>query len=192
MGGVSEHRLIHAARRGDIQAFTELARRYQERIYRAIYWLVKDHQDADDLAQEVFLHAFKHVKGFRQRSSFYTWIYRIAMNLTFNFLKKKKRERGRTFLLEGEVPDTAGTPGVNPSPEAISSGNELRKKLEEALDSLPLPYRASFILVVFQEMSHEEASQVLGCSANTVSWRMFKARKMLQERLHSIWGGDEG
>jgi RNA polymerase sigma-70 factor (ECF subfamily) len=77
------------------------------------------------------------------------------------------------------------------SPEKSSLRNELRQKLNLAIDSLPDPYKMSFILVMFQGMSHNQASKVLGCSENTISWRMFKVRKMLQKKLHPYLGGIE-
>lgn len=96
MEALPDDQLVAHARKGDVDAFTELARRHQEKVFQTILWMTKNQQDADDLRQEAFLHAYKHLKNFKQRSSFYTWIYRIAVNLTLNFLKRKMREKKRS------------------------------------------------------------------------------------------------
>jgi RNA polymerase sigma-70 factor (ECF subfamily) len=170
----------------------ELVRRLQERVYHTIFGLTRNHQDADDLTQETFMFAYKALRGFKGRSSFYTWVYRIAVNLTLNHLKKKSREKGREdFEDNAAVFDKAEYAGR--SPEGDSLRKELQEKLDEAIGALSPPYRAAFHLVIVQGMSHGQAAAVLGCSENTVSWRMHKARKMLQARLAPYLGevGDE-
>ena len=190
MEALPDDRLVAHAKRGDVDAFTELARRHQERIFQAVLWMTKNNQDADDLCQEAFLHAYRHIKSFKQKSSFYTWIYRIAVNLTLNFLKRKMREKKRSQVpIEDCVVGYGGEAYVF-SPEKSSLRKELRQKLSEAIDSLPERYKMSFVLVAVQGMSHGQASDVLGCSENTVSWRIFKARKMLQKKLLPYLGGN--
>jgi len=177
-----DERLVELAKKGNINAFAELARRLQEKVYHTIFGMTRNHQDADDLTQETFMYAYKALEGFKQKSSFYTWVYRIAVNLTLNFLKKKGKERGREdFEDNAPVFDKAAYTAL--SPEGDSLKRELKEKLDEAIESLPLAYKASFNLVVLQGMSHSQAAEILGCSENTVSWRMHKARKMLQEKL---------
>ncbi len=178
----SDGRLVVQAKEGDVDAFAELVRRCQEKIYFTILALTKNQQDASDLAQEAFMQAFKSLKSFRQRSSFYTWVYRIAVNLTLNFLKRRKREDAQEVLDESQSTGN-GTVDSSLSPEGRSLKKELSEKMQTAIDSLPLSYRASFTLVVFQGMTHSQAARILGCSENTVSWRMHKARKILQARL---------
>jgi RNA polymerase sigma-70 factor (ECF subfamily) len=178
----SDGHLVTKAKQGDAEAFAELARRCQEKIYFTILALTKNQQDASDLAQEAFMQAFKSLRSFKQRSSFYTWIYRIAVNLTLNFLKRRKREDTQEVLEESQSSGN-GTEDSCLLPEGRSLKKELSEKLQSAIDSLPLTYRASFTLVVFQGMTHSQVARILGCSENTVSWRMHKARKMLQARL---------
>jgi RNA polymerase sigma-70 factor (ECF subfamily) len=182
MGRPGDDRLVEQAKQGDVEAFAELARRFEQRIHRVILALTGDLQDADDLAQETFMQAYKTLKDFKQQASFFTWLYRIAINLTLNFLKKKKKERMKETLNES-LPLGLNSETLVDSPEQHSLERELSEKLKEAVDSLPIPYRASFVLVVFQGMTHGEAAQILRCSENTVSWRMHKARKMLQAKL---------
>ncbi len=174
--------LVSEARQGKADAFAELARRYQQRIYRLVFSMTRNHPDSDDLCQEVFLTAFKSLSGFNQRSSFYTWIYRIAVNRSLNFLKKRGREKERAEFDDNLALDGVATAQIS-SPEGRSIRGELRDRMRAAVDALPAPYKASFLLVVDQGMSHADAARALGCSENTVSWRMHKARKMLQERL---------
>jgi RNA polymerase sigma-70 factor (ECF subfamily) len=174
--------LLEEAGRGSVDAFAELARRHQQRVFRLVYGMTRNPSDADDLTQEAFLTAFKSLSGFNRKSGFYTWIYRIAVNLTLNFLKKRGREKDRTEFDEGLRPADCG-PAEAGAPEAASIREELDGRIREAVDALPDHFRASFLMVVDQGMSHAEAAAVLGCSENTVSWRMHKARKMLQARL---------
>ncbi len=185
----SDGHLVKRAKQGDAEAFTELARRCQEKIYYTILALTKNQQDASDLAQEVFVQAFQSLKKFKQRSSFYTWVYRIAVNRTLNFLKRRKRQDLQEALDESQSL-AKGIQDSSASPERRSMTKELSEKLEEAVDSLPLLYRASFTLVVNQEMTHKQAARILGCSENTVSWRLHKARKMLQAKLKPYLEGE--
>src|SRR5207237_2585495 len=87
---VEEMVLVQRAREGDLEAYDDLVKRYQERIYATIYHMTSNHEDANDLAQEAFIKAFQALKSFKGGSSFYTWVYRIAVNKTINFLKQRK------------------------------------------------------------------------------------------------------
>ena len=177
----TDEQLVSQARQGDREAFIALVRDCQERVFNTIVSFTRNAQDADDLMQETFLRAYKNLGEFRGQSSFFTWVYRIAVNMTLNHLKKKNLDKGRESLDDNTVlrqDDPAW-----PSPEAASLRRELRRKMKEAIDGLPLIYRAAFILVVDQGLSHDQAARVLDCSPNTVSWRMHRARKMLQEEL---------
>lgn len=188
MEDFADDNLVKRAKQGDVEAFTELVRRWQEKIYHTIIALTRNHHDANDLAQETFMHAFKSLRSFKQRSSFYTWLYRIAMNLTLNFLKKRKRHEMREVFVENySLGERSGASSL--SPERHSLKKELSEKLKEAIDCLPIPYKASFILVVFQGMTYGQAAKILGCSENTISWRMHKARKMLRAKLKPYMEG---
>jgi len=182
MAELGDERLVELAKKGSLEAFAELARRLQEKVYQTIFGMTRNHQDADDLTQETFMYAYKALKGFQQKSSFYTWVYRIAVNLTLNHFKKKGKEKGRRDF-EDSVSTSDKAAVTDMSPEGDSLKKELRGKLDEAIASLPLAFRTAFNLVVFQGMSHGRAAEILGCSENTVSWRMHKARKMLQDKL---------
>jgi RNA polymerase sigma-70 factor (ECF subfamily) len=154
--------------------------------------MARSREDADDLTQETFMHAYRAIGGFKRRSSFYTWVYRIAVNLTLNFLKKKKREGDRASFEDGAALFDKGEYAQR-SQERDSERKELQERLDQAVGGLPLPFRTTFNLVVGQGLSHGQAAEILGCSENTVSWRMYKARKMLQARLATNFSevGDE-
>jgi RNA polymerase sigma-70 factor (ECF subfamily) len=178
----ADDELVGLAQAGDVDAFTELAGRVQEKVYHTILGMTRNQEDAGDLTQETFMIAYRSLKSFKRKSSFYTWIYRIGVNLTLNFLKKKGREKGtEAFEDTAAVFDKAGYEAM--SPEGDSLSRELKDRIDEAIAGLALPYQAAFNLVVFQGMSHGQAAKILGCSENTVSWRMHKARKMLQTKL---------
>lgn len=179
--------LVESARRGSREAFVALVRRHRGRVYGLIRRMVGNPVDADDLAQEVFLTAWRSIPSFKGEASFSTWLYRIAVNLTLSFLKRKGREKGRVELTERAIAgDAAAVEGD--SPERDVGLHEIARRVDEAVGTLPPHLRTSFVLVVGQGMSHAQAAQVLGCPENTVSWRMHKARKLLRARLRPYLG----
>jgi RNA polymerase sigma-70 factor (ECF subfamily) len=180
MDETPEVRLVEEARRGGREAFAELIRRHERRIYGVALRMSGDHSDAADLAQEVFLTAWRAIGSFRSGSRFYTWLYRIAVNTSLTFLKKRSREKDRVPFDEN-LSFGAPSRGLSPSPEGRAA--ELSARIDEGITALPPRFRATFALVVDQGLSHSDAARVLGCTENTVSWRMHKARKLLQARL---------
>ena len=189
MDDAADSALVDKARRGDREAFAELVRGCQAKVFMTIVSFTRNTQDADDLMQDVFVQAYRRLDRFKGRSTFFTWVYRIAVNHTLNFLKRKKREAGRRELDERTV-----RPADNPAsggPEAEAVREELERRIREAVDLLPLIYRAAFNLVAGQGLSHGLAARALGVTENTVSWRMHRARKMLQAKLGPyLQGGD--
>lgn len=188
MGSIPDTELVLRAQGGDIGAFTTLAEKYQIRIYKTLLALTGSHLDADDLAQETFMKAYKSLARFKRRSGFYTWIYRIAVNLAMNMLNRRNLAQRRLVSIHAEPGQEGILGGSQILPEKQSLRRELRVKLKEAIDDLPPIYRISFILVTVEGMSHQQAAEVLACSENTVSWRIHKARKMLQARLRNYVG----
>jgi len=181
MGEGTDERLVLRAQHGDVEAFTELVRSCQGKVFRTILSFTRNVQDADDLMQEPFLQAYRNLGEFKGQSSFFTWVYRIAVNTTLNFLKKHKQERVRETLDDETPAPDDGRAAATPETESLRE--ELRRKIKEAIDGLPLLYRAAFILVADQGLSHDQAARVLKCATNTVSWRMHRARKLLQKKL---------
>ena len=183
---VDEQALVARARRGELDAYDELVRRYQERIYATIYHMTANHEDANDLAQESFIKAFQALKSFKGGSSFYTWVYRIAVNKTINFLKQRRNKHHFSlndldFNAEHDPDLVALISDKTPSRDAGLA--ELQKKLNEALLKLSEPHRMVVVLHDVQGVSHEEIADILGCNIGTVRSRLFYARQQLQGYL---------
>jgi RNA polymerase sigma-70 factor (ECF subfamily) len=184
--GMLEGDLVKRARRGDLKAYDELVKRYQERIYATIYHMTSNHEDANDLAQEAFIKAFSALKSFKGGSSFYTWLYRIAVNKTINFLKQRKNKFHMSlndidFNAEHDKDLMALISDKTPMRDVGLT--ELQKKLNEALLRLSEPHRMVVILHDVQGQSHEEIAEIMGCNIGTVRSRLFYARQQLQGHL---------
>jgi RNA polymerase sigma factor (sigma-70 family) len=178
--------LVRRARKGDLTAYDELVRRYQERIYATVYHMTANHEDANDLAQESFIKAFAALKSFKGGSSFYTWLYRIAVNKTINFLKQRKNKHHISlndldFNAEHDPDLVALISDKTPNRDVNLS--ELQKKLNEALLKLSEPHRMVVVLHDVQGVSHEEIADIVGCNIGTVRSRLFYARQQLQGYL---------
>ena len=184
--GMLEGDLVRRARRGDLDAYDELVKRYQERIYATLYHMTSNHEDANDLAQDSFIKAFQALKSFRGGSSFYTWLYRIAVNKTINFLKQRKHKAAMSlddldFNAEHDPDLVALISEKTPRREAGLA--ELQEKLNEALLRLSEPHRLVVTLHDVQGVSHEEIAKVMDCNIGTVRSRLFYARQQLQAYL---------
>jgi len=183
---VSEGDLVQQARNGDLSAYDELVKRYQERIYATIYHMTSNHEDANDLAQDAFIKAFSALKSFKGGSTFYTWLYRIAVNKTINFLKQRKNKyhlslNDLDFNAEND-PDLVALIS-HKTPQRDAGLSELQKKLNEALLKLSEPHRMVVVLHDVQGMSHDEIAEIMGCNIGTVRSRLFYARQQLQGYL---------
>jgi len=181
-----ESELVRRARNGDLRAYDELVKRYQERIYATIYHMTSNHEDANDLAQDSFIKAFQALKSFKGGSTFYTWLYRIAVNKTINFLKQRKN---RTHMSLNDIDfnaehDTDLIALISEKTPRRDAGlNELQKKLNEALLKLSEPHRLVVVLHDVQGQSHEEIAEIMDCNIGTVRSRLFYARQQMQAEL---------
>ena len=183
---VEEMDLVKRARKGDLTAYDELVRRYQERIYSTVYHMTANHEDANDLAQEAFIKAFQALKSFKGGSSFYTWVYRIAVNKTINFLKQRKN-RGQMSLDDLDFnaehdPDLVALIS-DKTPRREVGLAELQEKLNAAMQKLSEPHRLAVTLHDVQGLSHEEIAKIMDCNVGTVRSRLFYARQQLQAYL---------
>jgi len=181
-----EMELVKRAREGDLEAYDELIRRYQERIYATVYHMTSNHEDANDLAQEAFIKAYQALKTFKGGSSFYTWVYRIAVNKTINFLKQRKNKTQMSlddldFNAEHDPDLVALVSDKTPRREVNLS--ELQEKLNEAMQKLSEPHRLVVSLHDVQGLSHEEIAKIMECNIGTVRSRLFYARQQLQAYL---------
>ena len=180
---VDEAILVNSARKGDLKAYDQLVQRYQERIYATIYHMTSNHEDANDLAQEAFIKGFQALKSFKGGYSFYTWVYRIAVNKTINFLKQRKNRSQMSlndldFNAEHDPDLEALLSDKTPRREAALT--ELQEKLNEGMQKLSEPHRLVVTLHDVQGLSHEEIAKIMGCNIGTVRSRLFYARQQLQ------------
>src|ERR1043166_67606 len=178
--------LVKRSRDGDMGAYDDLIRRYQERIYATIYHMTANHEDANDLAQETFIKGYQALKSFKGDSSFYTWVYRIAVNKTINFLKQRKNKihlslNDLDFNAENDPDLVALTSARTPRRDACLS--ELQEKLNSAMLKLSEVHRLVVTLHDVQGLSHEEIGKIMECNIGTVRSRLFYARQQLQAYL---------
>ena len=182
----AERDLVKRVRQGELGAYDELVRLYQERIYATIYHMTSNHEDANDLAQETFIKAFQAIKSFKGGSSFYTWLYRIAVNKTINFLKQHRHRihmslNDLDFQAEHD-PDLVALIS-DKTPRRDVNLSELQEKLNTAMQKLSEVHRLVVTLHDVQGLSHEEIADIMGCNIGTVRSRLFYARQQLQAYL---------
>src|SRR3954467_3195560 len=178
--------LVKRAQDQDPSAYDELIRRYQQRIYATVYHMTSNHEDANDLTQETFIKGYRALKGFKGDSSFYTWVYRIAVNKTINFLKTRKN---KTQMSLNDVdyqaehdPDLVALVS-DKTPRRDLNLAELQEKLNEGLQKLSEHHRMVVTLHDVQGLSHEEIGKIMNCNVGTVRSRLFYARQQLQAYL---------
>lgn len=163
--------LVRKSQSGDSEAFEELVRRYQHMIHALTYRMTGSLADAEDLAQEVFIRAYRQLNGFRGDAKFSSWLYRIGVNTCLNWRKTtQRREKLYQDLADCDSTTSTGT-------------DEPVARVQEALLQLPAKQRAAVVLTTYDEMSHAEAARMLRCSETTISWRVFAARKKLRRLL---------
>ncbi len=173
-------RIVTRFQNGDKNAFEELVRLYQKRIYGMLYQLTGNHFEAEDLSQEAFIKAYKYLNSFNGNSSFQTWLYRIARNLAFTHLKKKGRRNGLFYNL---INAKKALKTMETDPAASLAQKELKSNIDQALSSLPLLQKEVVVLVLIQELSYKEAAEIQGCSEGTIAWRLYRARRELVNML---------
>jgi len=186
---ISDEDLVARTQGGDPRAFDALVRKYSSRLYGLVYNMTSNHEDTNDLLQDIFSKAYRSIKGFRGKSSFYTWLHTIATNMTINFLKK----RSRNYRMSLDDVDS----GVHNDPEFIelTSGpdarrevnlKELQQRLNEAMMKLSNEHRAVVTMFDIQGMPHAEIGKILGISEGTVRSRLFYAHRQLQNYLQEF------
>ncbi len=181
---------VRRLKAGDLSALEEMVRHYQERIYRLAQGLLRDPEEALDVTQEAFLRVHQGIGGFAEKSAFYTWLYRIVVNLCHD-ARRRERRRGKEFSLDqyneerdrdGEAPlEIADPQGIDPRDRGADQ--ELEARVVEAMESLPEKHRTALLLREVENMSYEEIATATGVSIGTVMSRLFYARKKMQELL---------
>jgi RNA polymerase sigma-70 factor (ECF subfamily) len=147
--------LVKRFKEGEEKAFNQLVLRHQKRIFDLIYRMTRNREDAADLSLEVFVRAYRSLKDFEERSSFYVWAAKIAVNLSLNFLK---REKFRSFL---SIFDLVETKTATDSPAKEMEKSELKVAIDRAIASLPARQRTAFVLKYYQDMSHQEIAEIM-------------------------------
>jgi RNA polymerase sigma-70 factor (ECF subfamily) len=186
MEELKDKELVERAQRGDRAAFGEFVRRHQRRIYRLVFQMLRDGAEAEDATQECFVRAFAALDRFDGRSEPFTWVYRIAVNLSLNALRARK-PRGRSAQLDDpklEALLVEARPALG-DPVASALTRELSQALLEGLDSLSESLRTTVILVAVEGLSHQAAGEILGCPEGTVAWRVHEGRRQLRQFLQS-------
>jgi len=186
---VPDQELVSRTQAGAPDAFDDLIVRYSPRLYGLVYNMTSNHEDTHDLMQEIFGKAYRSIKSFRGKSSFYTWLHSIGVNMTINFLKK----RGRRYQLSLDDVDSSIqydkefleiTEGRDPRDETNLS--ELQQRLNEAMMKLSNDHRAVVTMFDIQGMPHAEIAKILGVSEGTVRSRLFYAHRQLQNYLQEF------
>ncbi|MEY2479731.1 MAG: polymerase sigma-70 factor, subfamily [Verrucomicrobiota bacterium] len=189
---VSELDLVKQCQAGQTEAFDQLVTRYRTRVFAMIYNMVHNEQDAWDLAQDSFLKAWKSIKRFQGKSSFYTWIYRIVMNVTIDWLRKKQvKGTGAEFddaiQLKEIDPASRTVPKADALPHQHMEQVEIRARIDAAIAQLSPEHRAVILMKETEDMQYHEIAETLGCSIGTVMSRLFYARKKLQNLLRDVY-----
>ncbi|MHC4777718.1 MAG: RNA polymerase sigma factor [Planctomycetota bacterium] len=184
----SDEALVEALRGGDRGAFRELMMRHKNGITSYLFRRVGDRDWAEDLAQEVFFRVFNKASTFKSEARFTTWLYRIAHNLSVDFMKRKRLEPRLGIV--GTKPDSecGGFVAIDAclDPEEEAMRKEAATKVIEVVESLGAKYRDVFVLCAMQQLSYEEAAEVLGLSVKTVSSRLCRARKRFKGKIASV------
>ena len=183
--------IVQRVQNGEVSAFNQLVQKYRQPLFSTIYNMTGNREDATDIAQEVFIKAFQSIKRFRGQASFYTWLYRIAVNSSITFIKRAKKQRFINYetideaLVSSEILEyfTAKT-----KTEKGALLKELQEKLNEALQKLSPKHRIVVILHEVEGMSHKEIADITKTSEGTVRSRLHYAKKMLQAFLQEYIG----
>ena len=193
----SDLSLVERAQKGEAGAFDALVRRYQHKVVKLVMRYVRNQTEAEDIAQEAFIKAYRALPRFRGDSAFYTWLYRIAINTAKNALAARARNPVQFDLdrhgddgdapgdLQDRMTDTA-------TPEALALTEEIRATVTAAIEQLPEDLRTAIMLRELEGLSYEEIAAAMDCPVGTVRSRIFRAREAVDARLREIFDGGLG
>ncbi|RME82305.1 MAG: sigma-70 family RNA polymerase sigma factor, partial [Planctomycetota bacterium] len=179
---------VQKAKKGDREAFDQLVLLYQDRLYHTLFKIVKNEEDALDLSQEAFVRAFFKLSSFEENSSFYTWLFRIGVNLALTFIRKDKKHQVLSLMQlqpsEDRPWEEEGYREKEPS--ASLEEQEISNKVDMALSGLSEEFRIPLILKEFEGLKYEEIGEILQIPRGTVKSRIFRAREYLKEKLEDL------
>jgi RNA polymerase sigma-70 factor (ECF subfamily) len=182
--------IIKKLQEGDEKAFRQLVEKYQQLVVNTCFGLVHNTEDAEDIAQDVFIEVFLSIHKFRSDSKISTWLYRIAVNRSLNFIRDNKRRKWFRSVDETNAPDgkdaykISGEPG---SPDTDMENSQRTELLHEAIDSLPKNQRVAFTLNKYEDLSYKEISEVMQVSLSSVESLIHRAKKNLQKKLYTCY-----
>lgn len=191
---VSDEELMLQCSKGDMSAFELLVRRHQDALVNYIYFTINDYHRAEDLAQETFLRVFKSAKRYEPKSTFKSWLYTIATNLSRN--EHRNRARRKTFYLEDLVDENEDVYhsefliDTSLQPDILYEKKERQQLIKKTLNQLPENQRLALALVSYQELSYDEISEILNCSNGAVKSLIHRARQNLKKLLIKAGIGD--
>lgn len=181
---IDEKELIRQAKNGDLKAYEDIIGLYEKRVFSTIYYMAKNDNDVEDIAQEVFIKIYKNLNNFKEESSLYTWIYRITVNVCIDELKKRKKVvyiDEKIDTKDGEV--ELQLPDDSKSPTDIAEDNELKYRLEKCIKKLPESQRMMIILRDIKGFTYMEIAEIMKMNLGTVKSKINRARAALKELL---------
>lgn len=184
----TDEQLVDRVFKGEMQAFDLLVLRYQHRLLGLIGRLVRDPHEAEDIAQETFIKAYRALANFRGESAFYTWLYRIAINTANNYLVSRGRRPPDTDLDvddEEQIEAQVALADID-SPEFNHQRDELKQAIDQAIAELPEDLRTAFTLREFSGLSYEEITEIMDCPVGTVRSRIFRAREAIDNKIRHL------
>ena len=192
---VSDLSLVRRVQRGDKGAFDALVLKYQHKVVKLVMRYVRNPAEAEDIAQEAFIKAYRALPQFRGDSAFYTWLYRIAINTAKNAVVSRDRSpidfdldlqnTDESYDMQGRLKDSE-------TPEALTLTEEIRSTVNSAIDALPEDLRTAIVLRELEGLSYEEIADAMGCPVGTVRSRIFRAREAIDRRLREVFEGGLG
>ena len=189
----ADQELVQRVQAGDKKAFDLLIMKYQQRIIHVITGFVHDPVEAMDVAQEAFIKAYRALPGFRGDSAFYTWLYRIAINTSKNYLTAASRRPPVTDVDAMDATIYYDAPELKEfeTPESSLMSDELQAAIHDAIQDLPEDTATAIKLREFEGLSYEEIAQVMDCPIGTVRSRIFRAREAIDKQVKAVMGGEE-
>ena len=177
--------IINLVKKGDVRAFDILVVKYQDRLVYSVFKFCKDFELSQDITQEAFVKAFRNIEKFRGESSFYTWIYRIAINTAKNYFSNKSRgaETYNEDVLDGALSDLSLN---SDNPETLLAAEEMKDAVNKAFQNLPDEIRSTLSLREYDGLSYEEIAKVQNCPIGTVRSRIFKGRELINETFSKL------
>jgi RNA polymerase sigma-70 factor, ECF subfamily len=191
----SDLSLVQRVQRGDKSAFDVLVRKYQHKVVKLVMRYMRDPADAEDVAQEAFIKAYRALPQFRGDSAFYTWLYRIAINTAKNAIVSRDRspvEYDLDLQNSEESYDMQGRLADTETPEALVLTEEIRTIVNRAIEALPEDLRTAIVLRELEGMSYEEIAAAMECPVGTVRSRIFRAREAIDRKLVDVFDGGLG